>query len=90
MANRYNWMADTSPEAFAAWVEIQRRMTPGEKLVQVLEMIAMGMRATEDRVREDHPRASEREVFLRAAAERLGRETVIRVYGWDPEGEEAP
>lgn len=32
--------ADTDPRAFAAWVELQRRITPGEKL-------AAGFAATE-------------------------------------------
>jgi len=31
------------------------------------------------------PNASPEEVFLRLAATRLDRETMIRVYGWDPE-----
>ena len=31
------------------------------------------------------PRPAEREVFLRAAALRLGNETVRRVYGWSPD-----
>ena len=32
-----------------------------------------------------YPEAGEREVFLRAAARRLSRETMMAVYGWDPE-----
>jgi hypothetical protein len=32
-----------------------------------------------------YPRAGEREVFLRVAARRLDRETMLRVYGWDPD-----
>jgi hypothetical protein len=31
-----------------------------------------------------YPDAGEREVFLRVAARRLDRETMIKVYGWDP------
>jgi hypothetical protein len=46
---------------------------------------AMGMRADRDRIRKDYPEAGEREVFLRAAATRLGADTVRKVYGWDPE-----
>ncbi|MGH9720394.1 MAG: hypothetical protein ACRD8O_09290 [Bryobacteraceae bacterium] len=85
MATRYNWMADTQPKPFEVWVELQRRMTPGEKLAQVFEMAAMMIRAYEDRVRKQHPHANPREIFLRAAALRLGSDTVKRVYGWDPE-----
>jgi len=36
-------------------------------------------------VRAMYPEASEREIFLRVAARRLDRETMVRAYGWDPE-----
>jgi hypothetical protein len=36
-------------------------------------------------VRLRHPAASERELELRAFALRLGRDLMVRVYGWDPE-----
>jgi hypothetical protein len=32
-----------------------------------------------------HPSASERELEMRAFALRLGRDLMVRVYGWDPE-----
>ena len=85
MPTRYNWMADTDAKAFQTLIELRRNMSAGEKLLQVLEMAEMLIRATEDRVRKDHPRADEREVFLRAAVLRLGADTVKRVYGWSPE-----
>ncbi len=85
MATRYNWMMDTSDKAFDKLNELLRGMTPGQKLAQVLEMAAMVVRMSEDFTRQNFPNASEREVFLRAAAARLGRDTVRRVYGWDPE-----
>jgi len=87
MPNRYNWMADTDEKALQALIEIQRNIPPGDKLAQVVQMSKMMIRTIEDRIRRDHPAASEREVMLRAAAERLGREAVIQVCGWDPEGE---
>jgi len=31
-----------------------------------------------------YPEADEREIFLRVAARRLDRDTMIKVYGWDP------
>lgn len=77
--------ADTDPRAFAAWVDLQRRMTPGEKLAAVFAATEFVMRLQEDGVRRLYPEASPREVFLRAAARRLDRETMIRAYGWDPE-----
>lgn len=85
MPSRHGWMADTDPNAFRALIEIRRRMTFDEKFRQLLEMMEMVLRGYEDRVRREHPEAGEREVFLRAAALRLGNETVRRVYGWSPD-----
>ena len=88
MPSRYGWMADTDPKAFRALIKIRRNMTFDERFRQFLEMTEMVLRAYEDRVRRDYPHAGEREVFLRAAALRLGDDTVRRVYGWSP-GESA-
>lgn len=85
MPSRYGWMADTDPKAFQALIEIRRNMTFDERFQQFLQMMEMVLRGYEDRVRREYPRAGEREVFLRAAALRLGNETVHRVYGWSPE-----
>jgi hypothetical protein len=85
MPSRYGWMADTDPKAFQALIEIRRNMTFDERFRQFLQMTEMVLRGYENRVRRDHPQADEREVFLRAAALRLGNETVRRVYGWGPE-----
>ncbi|MCP5112138.1 MAG: hypothetical protein GY953_15015 [bacterium] len=85
MANRYGWMADTDEKAFQKLIELNREMKPGEKLAQTLQLTEMMMRISEDNVRSLYPDASQREVFLRAAARRLDRETMIRVYHWDPE-----
>ncbi len=90
MATRYHWMADTDSKAFEVMIELHRRMKPGDKLASALELSAALMRLSEDNVRRMYPGASDREVFLRAAARRLGRETVIRVYGWDPESGSPP
>ena len=84
MAGHFGWMADTDPKAFRALIELRRRMTFDQKFRQFLEMSEMVLRGYEDRVRREHPEAGEREVFLRAAALRLGNETVRRVYGWSP------
>jgi len=78
-------LSDTDPQAAAVQLELIRRMSPSDKVRAVFEMTDMLMRLSEAGVRQLYPDASEREVFLRAAARRLGRETVARVYGWDPE-----
>ena len=90
MPSRYNWMADTSETAFRELVELQRRMSPGEKLMKALELSDLLMKLSEAGVRRMYPEAGDREVFLRAAARKLGRDLVIRVYGWDPDGGEKP
>ena len=84
MATRYNWMADTDSKAFEVLIELQRKMSPGDKLACVLKSSAMLMALTEASVRKLYPHASDREVFLRSAARRLDRDTMIRAYGWDP------
>ncbi len=36
-------------------------------------------------LRSRHPQASEEELRLRLAALRLGRDLMVRAFGWDPE-----
>jgi hypothetical protein len=57
---------------------------PREKLAMVFDMARFARSLSETGVRMAHPNADEREVFLRAAARRLDRDLMIRVYGWDP------
>ncbi len=83
-ANRYDWMSDTSPAAFAKLVELQKAMPPAQRLRQSLRLSGMMMRLSEAGIRRQYPQATEREIFLRAAGRRLGRDVMIRVYDWDP------
>jgi len=76
---------DTSGQADRVQFEILRRMSLEERVElfrsinnSVQELALIG-------IRQRHPHASERETFLRLAATRLDRDTMIRVYGWDPE-----
>jgi hypothetical protein len=78
-------LSDTDPRAAEAQLAVFRRMSPSDKVRAVFQLTDMVLRLSEAGVRQRYPAASEREVFLRAAAIRLGRETVARVYGWDPE-----
>jgi len=80
-------MADTDPKAFEKLIELRRNMTFDEKLRQFFEMTEMLLRGYQDRVRREYPHASEREIFLRAAALRLGNELVRKAYGWSPDDE---
>jgi len=72
---------DTSPEAWKVLIELIRKLTPEERMQRCIDLIE-GMRvAAEAGVREAHPHAGEREVFLRAARQRLGRKLFHTVYG---------
>jgi len=77
---------DTAPEVEAILLEGYRRMSPAEKLLRVLDL----NRAVEDlaraRLRMEYGAGlSEREERLRLAALHLDRETMIRVFDWDPD-----
>jgi hypothetical protein len=50
----------------------------------MFEMTSMVLRLSEQGVRQRYPSADEHEVRMRAAALRLDRQTMIKVYGWDP------
>ncbi|MBI2214426.1 MAG: hypothetical protein HYU52_12340 [Acidobacteria bacterium] len=76
---------DTSEKIDRMQFELWRRMSLQERVElfrsfndSVQEMALIGIRMR-------HPNASERETFLRLASMRLDRDTMIRVYGWDPE-----
>jgi len=76
---------DTDPRAMKVWLDLQRRMPPGEKIAAVLAASHLVLRMYEAGVRLQHPEASDREIFLRMAARHLDRDVMIRAYGWDPD-----
>jgi hypothetical protein len=82
--------ADTDPKAMAVWVDLQRRMSPGDKIGAVLGASQLVLQAYEMGVRRLFPNASDEEVTRRVAARHLPRELVIRAYGWDPGDELNP
>jgi hypothetical protein len=72
--------ADTSPEAWEVFLDLQRRMSPGEKLARVFEHSAFVRSLMMAGIRRRHPGASEHEVFLRFARQTLGDDLFTRVY----------
>jgi hypothetical protein len=50
-----------------------------------LDLSGFVLQLSEAGVRSRYPKADDREVFLRAAAQHLSRELMMRVYGWDPD-----
>jgi hypothetical protein len=79
------WYEDTDPKALEVFIELHRQMTPGERVARVFEMTAFQEGLQRSSVRSMYPYAGEREIFLRVASRRLDRETMIPVYGWDPD-----
>jgi hypothetical protein len=73
--------ADTTPEAWKVFLDIQRRMTPGEKLQRTLEWSAAVRRFAEAGLRQRYPHADEHEILLRYARLTLGRELFCKAYG---------
>jgi len=67
------------------FLQLHRQMTPEEKIARVFEMVEFTENLQRATVRSQYPDADDCEVFLRVAARRLDRETMIRVYGWDPD-----
>jgi hypothetical protein len=67
-------------------LERYRRMTPGERLVRAFDMSRAVQQLALARIRAEYgPALSEREERLRLASLWLPRETMIEVFGWDPE-----
>jgi hypothetical protein len=73
--------ADTSPEAWQVWLELVRKMTPAERLQRALELSNTARELCKAGIREQHPGANEREVFLRFAQRQLGDDLFRNVYG---------
>jgi hypothetical protein len=79
------WLSDTDPEAREVYLGLHREMQPGERLAQVFELCEFQDSLQTSNVRAMYPRADEREIFLRVAARRLGRDLMIAAYNWDPD-----
>jgi hypothetical protein len=79
---------DTTEEAWRLQIDMFRRMSMAEKSRLTWQLSADARANAEAGERLRHPNAPEMEIRVRAAARYLGRETVMRVYGWDPESNE--
>jgi hypothetical protein len=61
-----------------------RKMTPQQKLQRVNELTKAVQQLALARIRKQYGEISEREQRLRLAALWLPRETMVRVFHWDP------
>lgn len=75
---------DTSEEIDRLQFARYREMSVDEKSQIVSELNEMVQRLAFAGMRERYPNATDDEIWLRLASLRLGRETVRKVYGWDP------
>lgn len=78
-------ISDTSPEAQRFLDEAYRRMTPAERLERVVSLNHALELLQEARIRAEYGDISNDEMRLRLGALRLGRDTMVKVFGWDPE-----
>lgn len=72
---------DTSPEAWKVLMDLMRKMSPEEKLQRTFEYSARVRGFAEAGLRQKYPQAGDREIFLRAARQRLGADLYAKVYG---------
>jgi hypothetical protein len=72
---------DTSPEAWKVLMDLMRQMSPEEKLQRTFEYSAFVRKFAEAGIRQQYPRADDREIFLRMAHRNLGAELYAKVYG---------
>jgi hypothetical protein len=78
--------SDTPPDVEEILLERYRRMTPEERLMRAFDMSRAVQQLALARIRAEYgPDLSEREERLRLASLWLPRETMIEVFGWDPE-----
>jgi len=76
---------DTSAETERRQIEAWREMNAAQKLAIVSQLALAAEEMARAGIRERHPNATGREIELRLGALRLDRDTMIRVFGWDPE-----
>jgi hypothetical protein len=81
----HGWMCDAHPDALRVYLDIYSRMSPEQKLVCVDEMYDAITALQTSEVRRLSPLASDREIFLRVTARRLGPELMKKAYDWQPD-----
>jgi hypothetical protein len=80
-------ISDTHPEIEKILIEGYRRMSPQEKIKRVCESTIAIQQMALARIRKQYGDIPEREQRLRLASLWLDRETMIKVFNWDPHKE---
>ena len=78
-------MSDTSPQIHKIMIQGYRQMSPSQKLARVQELTQTVQQLALARIRQQYGAISEREQRLRLAALWLDRDTMQRVFQWDPQ-----
>jgi hypothetical protein len=78
---------DTDEATERKLIELTRRLPDEKKLWLIFDQIEMGRQLSMGGLKRRYPQASQEELKKRFAALVLDRETVMKVYGWDPEKE---
>jgi hypothetical protein len=85
MANRL--FEDTDEAAERRLIELARQMSDDKKLRLLFDQIETGRQLAIGGLKRRYPQASQEELKKRYAALVLDRETVMKIYEWDPEKE---
>jgi len=80
-------LSDTDPETERVLIELVRATPDGKKISQIFEAIETARSLAVVGLKSRYPHASEEELKKRLAALVFDRQTVIKVYDWDPEVE---
>jgi N-glycosylase/DNA lyase len=76
---------DTPPHILDILIDGYRRMSPQQKLKRVSEMTKAVQQLALARIEKQYGNCTDREKQLRLASLWLDRETMIRVFQWDPQ-----
>jgi hypothetical protein len=79
--------SDTSPEIEALMLERWRAMSPAAKWRLMSDQVLSDDEHALVGIAAAHPAAGERELRLRLAALKYGRELMVGAFGWDPQRE---
>lgn len=78
---------DTDEAAERRLIELSRQMPEEKKLRLVFSQVETGRQLAMAGLKNRYPEASPQELKKRYAALVLDRETVMKIYAWDPEKE---
>lgn len=78
---------DTNPDAERTYLNLLQAAPPWRKAAMVDSLTRSCQELAMAGIRMRYPKASEREVWMRLAALWLDRDTMLRVFQWDPDRE---